>query len=158
MGDEKFMDAELEKFNLVSLAQAKLSKSSLWGGQLRLNCLPASMLILDEAKKVWPDAHVVIGHIRFSGRPGMTPNDKTRLLAYIAEPVEGTEFHAWIKLDRGDFLDVVAPTFAPGGSTTAERRYVDQEAATQDGIEYTVVISEKHQVEQFYHKLTSLRR
>lgn len=152
------MDAELKKFNLVSFAQAKLSESSFWGGQLRLNCLPASMLILNETKEIWPDAHVVIGHIRFKGQPAMSPDYKDKLLSYIATPAKDTVFHAWIKLDSGDFLDVVAPTFAPGGSTTSERRYVDQEAAVQDGIEYTVVISERHLIEQFYQKLTSLRR
>jgi hypothetical protein len=152
------MDAEVEKYNLVSVAQAKLSESSFWGGQLRLSCLPASMLILDAAKKFWPDAHVVIGHIRFKGQPAISPDYKNKLLSYISTPAKDTVFHAWIKLDSGDFLDVVAPTFAPVGSTTSERRYVDQEAAVQDGIEYTVVISERDQVQRFYDNLASLRR
>ena len=153
----KTMDASTLKYQLTGLAEAKMSSSSAWGGRLALNCLPVSMEMLQYAKETWPDARVAIGHIRFKDRSPMPAEYATSLLKFTDCPSSSTEFHAWIVLDSNDLLDMVAPSFAPAGSGTENRRFVDQEAADEDGITYTEVITDPVDVMRFYEALKKLR-
>jgi hypothetical protein len=151
------MDIDSKKYELTSLAQAKLTSASAWGGQLKWNCLPASLSILQETRVIWPGAHVVIGHICFAGEPSMTPQYGAALMQFLAKPCAEPAFHAWIDLDTSDFLDTVAPLLAPAGSVTSTRRFVDQQAAADDAIVYSSLISDTNEVMQFYSTLQNAR-
>ncbi|MBM4905519.1 hypothetical protein HYO34_22955 [Vibrio parahaemolyticus] len=135
---------------MVNEANKLIFTSPEWGCKLQQNCLPVSMMIIEEVKKFFPDAKVVIGDAIRHKNIALTTLQKNSIKHFskIDPPSTKPDFHAWIKVDKTRILDIVGPSWFG-----IEMPYLDEENSKEFDITYQEVLSNPVDVDAFYIRL-----
>jgi len=134
------------KRGICIIASRKMMNCSTWGNTLLANCLPASFCILDDVKKRFPEAFVVIGDIYKGDKNRIDPNALHNFKDGVCK--NKPSFHAWIDLGSGDIFDVVGPSWLD-----LNYQYFDAETAAKEEVNYYSILTSEIDVSAFYSKL-----
>lgn len=141
--------------NLYAKAFAKMSDDPTWGYGFVGNCLPACRTILEDIRRKFPTAHIVIG---LAYPAAKAPEDlqakKDEIKSYLKAVQAGKpDFHAWIALHGSSFFDPVGPTCFSANSRLQSCSYWDANLAKQSGFVHEQVLTAVDEVEAFYERL-----
>lgn len=144
-------DYRVWKSKIVSKAtELAYTENKLWSNVLRGNCLPVSLLVIDEVRKSFPKAKVVIGNVvevRNKSLPNSIKNDIVNFSSNTDLAFK-PDFHAWIKIDNTKFLDIVGPSWFE-----INEPYFDENTQLEHNIFHREIIHTNTEVDKFYKRL-----
>lgn len=129
----------------------------MWGNSLLGNCLPACSGIIEQVRKIFPSAQVIVGEIsnkRFD--TSTTQNVEEAIRGYLsASLMEKPSFHSWIRLNDVEIFDPCGADWLRSRGVPIDSwvTFLSATLAEQYGIEYLPVLMNEEDVNRFLQRI-----